>query len=159
MLTTILVDVPAHGSVVLNSNGSFTYTPVAGYIGPDSFTYRANDGVALSGLATVALTVTPPGTKFFVVDADRKATFQYAADGGSISNQNLDQRDSKPRGIASNKLGTIQWVVDLGGNVFVYDNTGNLLGQWTPQGRRKAGRHYGLGKRYLDCRSNIGPRL
>ncbi len=134
VLTTILVDVPAHGSVVLNSNGSFTYTPVAGYIGPDSFTYRANDGVALSGLATVALTVTPPGTKFFVVDADRKATFQYAGDGGSISNQNLDQRDSKPRGIASNKLGTIQWVVDLGGNVFVYDNTGNLLGQWTPQG-------------------------
>ena len=35
---------PAHGALTLNPNGSFTYTPAAGYWGPDSFTYVAADG-------------------------------------------------------------------------------------------------------------------
>ncbi|MBD2767134.1 Ig-like domain-containing protein [Hymenobacter sp. BT664] len=34
-----LISQPAHGTVVLNQNGSYTYTPVTGYLGPDSFTY------------------------------------------------------------------------------------------------------------------------
>ena len=34
------VTVPSHGTVLVNADGSFTYTPNAGYIGPDSFTYR-----------------------------------------------------------------------------------------------------------------------
>src|SRR5207253_3939863 len=57
-LTAVLVGGPAHGALTLNPNGSFTYTPAANYNGPDSFTYKANDGQALSNLATVSLTVT-----------------------------------------------------------------------------------------------------
>jgi VCBS repeat-containing protein len=56
-LTAVLVSDPAHGSLALSSNGSFTYTPAAGYTGPDSFTYQANDGIVLSNVATVSLTV------------------------------------------------------------------------------------------------------
>ncbi|MEA2371954.1 MAG: hypothetical protein QOH12_2348 [Solirubrobacteraceae bacterium] len=56
-LTAVLAAGPAHGSLTLNSNGSFTYTPTAGYSGPDSFTYKANDGFASSNVATVSLTV------------------------------------------------------------------------------------------------------
>jgi VCBS repeat-containing protein len=56
-LTAIVVTQPAHGSVTLNSNGSFVYTPTANYNGPDSFTYRANDGLLDSTVATVSLTV------------------------------------------------------------------------------------------------------
>jgi len=48
---------PAHGGLSLNVDGSFTYTPDAGYIGPDSFTYRATDGAAASQPATVTLTI------------------------------------------------------------------------------------------------------
>jgi VCBS repeat-containing protein len=58
-LSAVLVTGPAHGSLVLNANGSFTYTPVANYNGPDSFTYRANDGSLNSNVATVNITVTP----------------------------------------------------------------------------------------------------
>jgi ELWxxDGT repeat protein len=40
-----------------NADGSFTYTPNAGYVGPDSFTYQASDGFDPSNVATVSLTV------------------------------------------------------------------------------------------------------
>ena len=43
-LSAVLVSGPAHGSLTLNADGSFTYTPAANYNGPDSFTYKANDG-------------------------------------------------------------------------------------------------------------------
>jgi O-glycosyl hydrolase len=59
-LTAIKVSNPPHGSVVLNSDGSFEYTPDAGYMGSDSFTYKANDGTADSNVATVHITVTEP---------------------------------------------------------------------------------------------------
>ena len=44
--TAALVTSPAHGSVTLNANGSFTYTPKNGYIGVDTFTYRDVQGTA-----------------------------------------------------------------------------------------------------------------
>jgi VCBS repeat-containing protein len=34
---------PQHGTLVLNADGSFTYDPDAGYVGPDSFTYTINE--------------------------------------------------------------------------------------------------------------------
>ncbi len=49
---------PSHGSLTLNANGSFSYTPAANYNGPDSFTYKANDGDLDSNTVTVALTIT-----------------------------------------------------------------------------------------------------
>ncbi|WP_374158958.1 Ig-like domain-containing protein [Mycobacterium sp. G7A2] len=57
-LTATLVDGPTHGSLVLNNDGTFTYTPDANYAGTDSFTYTATDGTATSTAATVAITVT-----------------------------------------------------------------------------------------------------
>ena len=48
---------PSHGSLTLNANGSFTYTPDANYNGPDTFTYRASDATLTSNLATVTITV------------------------------------------------------------------------------------------------------
>ncbi|PYR74989.1 MAG: hypothetical protein DMF87_21515, partial [Acidobacteria bacterium] len=56
-LTAIKMANPAHGTVTVNANGSFTYTPTANYNGPDSFTYRANDGSLNSATVTVTLTV------------------------------------------------------------------------------------------------------
>jgi hypothetical protein len=58
-LSAVLVANAAHGTVNLGATGGFTYTPAAGYAGPDSFTYRASDGVASSNPVTVSITVTP----------------------------------------------------------------------------------------------------
>jgi VCBS repeat-containing protein len=48
---------PPHGSLVLNSSGSFTYTPDPNYSGTDSFTYQAFDGSAFD-TTTVTITIT-----------------------------------------------------------------------------------------------------
>lgn len=57
-LSASLVDDVQHGSLTLNSDGTFTYVPAADYNGSDTFTYVANDGSANSdATATVAITV------------------------------------------------------------------------------------------------------
>jgi len=58
-LTAVWVSDPSHGTLTLNFDGSFDYTPDSNYNGPDSFTYKANDGTADSGVATVNITVNP----------------------------------------------------------------------------------------------------
>src|SRR4051794_1371481 len=56
-LTATLVSAPSHGSVTLNADGSFAYTPAPHFAGSDSFTYQAFDGTANSNSATVSITV------------------------------------------------------------------------------------------------------
>ncbi|MEM7236899.1 MAG: Ig-like domain-containing protein, partial [Pseudomonadota bacterium] len=50
---------PSNGTLVDNSDGTLTYTPNAGYLGPDSFTYTVSDGSA-STTAVVTIGVIPP---------------------------------------------------------------------------------------------------
>jgi VCBS repeat-containing protein len=56
-LTFTRVNGPANGSLTLNSDGSFSYTPNSNYHGPDSFTFTASDGTNTSTPATVSITV------------------------------------------------------------------------------------------------------
>ena len=51
------VTLPQHGSVVVNADGTFTYTPGAGFVGQDSFTYRITDANGDVSTATVTVTV------------------------------------------------------------------------------------------------------
>src|ERR671922_211181 len=56
-LTYTKLSGPSHGALTLNANGTFTYTPDANYNGPDSFTFKANDGIVDSNVATFNITV------------------------------------------------------------------------------------------------------
>ena len=58
-LTAALVSGPSHGTLNLNADGSYTYTPSNNFFGSDSFTYKANDGGLVSNTATVNITVNP----------------------------------------------------------------------------------------------------
>ncbi len=84
-LTAVKVSDPAHGTLTLNSNGSFTYTPAANYNGTDSFTYRANDGQANSNTATVTITITavndPPVAVADTYSTNRNIVLNVAAPG------------------------------------------------------------------------------
>lgn len=59
-LTAVLVSGPSRGSLSLASDGSFSYIPNFAFVGLDSFSYEAYDGVAYSNVATVAIQVGQP---------------------------------------------------------------------------------------------------
>jgi len=112
-LTASVVDTPAHGTLALEADGSFTYTPEAEFSGEDSFTYQANDGLLDSGAATVTITVDEADDggndapvavdDAYSVDADSELTVEAAtgllandtdADGDSLAAQLEDLPDN-----------------------------------------------------------------
>jgi alpha-tubulin suppressor-like RCC1 family protein/sugar lactone lactonase YvrE len=56
-LTASVVTSATHGAVRVFSDGSFSYAPVFGFVGTDSFTFKANDGQSDSNVGTVVITV------------------------------------------------------------------------------------------------------
>ena len=57
-LSAALVDNVSNGTLALDSDGSFSYTPLDNFFGTVTFTYKASDGLAQSALATVSIDVT-----------------------------------------------------------------------------------------------------
>jgi hypothetical protein len=119
-LTAVLASAPFHGIVALNTNGSFTYTPNAGFSGTDSFTYRANDGQDNSSPATVTLNVTPltalgavdfreiaglnltAGNRWYGVQASRQGYFSVEAlFTGSTNNLQVTLYDASYNNLAT----------------------------------------------------------
>ncbi|TVS20550.1 MAG: tandem-95 repeat protein [Planctomycetaceae bacterium] len=84
-LTAHLVDGPNYGTLTLNANGSFVYTPLDYYNGPDWFTYKASDGQLESNVTTVTITVNAVNNPPVLVDnrattnQDQPLTFMGAA--------------------------------------------------------------------------------
>lgn len=58
-LSAVVVSGPAAGSLTLNVDGSFTYTPNPDSNGADTFTYKSMDGTGESAPALVTLNVSP----------------------------------------------------------------------------------------------------
>ncbi len=83
-LTAVLNVGPARGALVLKANGGFTYTPESGYSGPDSFTYRANDGALDSNITTVSITVTAVSTGSLV-----NGSFENGENGWTMTGNRL----------------------------------------------------------------------
>jgi uncharacterized delta-60 repeat protein len=59
-LTVAIATAPANGTAVANPNGTVTYTPNAGFIGTNTFTYSISDGQG--GVATASVNVTVSAT-------------------------------------------------------------------------------------------------
>jgi hypothetical protein len=91
-LSFVVVDGPQHGSLGALSGSKLTYTPAAGYSGPDSFTFKANDGALDSNVATVSITVRHVNHPPLAVD-DSVMTTQ-----GIVAQANVLANDSDPDG-------------------------------------------------------------
>ncbi|MGE0460120.1 MAG: Ig-like domain-containing protein [Vicinamibacterales bacterium] len=59
-MTAAIVGSPSNGSLAFNTDGSFTYTPNPGHLGPDVFVYRATNSIGTGNMARVDITVAPP---------------------------------------------------------------------------------------------------
>ena len=75
--------------MTLASNGTFTYTPDANFIGTDSFTYTVSDGTAITNVATVTLTVTPVNDAPVAVD-DAATTAEETRGHGNVLGNDTD---------------------------------------------------------------------
>jgi len=91
-LTTILINNVTNGTLGLNTNGSFNYTPNANWYGTDTFTYRAYDGLNESNNATVTITVQPVDDPPFVDDIPD----QFIVEGDSFTPIVLDNYVEDP---------------------------------------------------------------
>ncbi len=106
-LTATLAGQPSHGSVTLADDGSFTYMPVSGYSGTDTFTYQAEDGSALSNVATVTISVIAASeneTPVAVGDAysvDEDSFLTLAASAGVLANDSDPDGDALTAQVAS----------------------------------------------------------
>lgn len=89
-----LASQPSNGTVSLNGDGSFLYTPNNGFIGEDSFTYTVNDGQANSNPATVTIRTNPnPVCNDPVLDTPLNR-FQNSSLSGTFLFAGLDESQS-----------------------------------------------------------------
>ena len=131
-LTFSVATAPAHGTVVQNANGTFTYTPATDYSGNDTFTYTANDGHGgVSDPATVHIHVYGDG----------------GSGGGSwfdgIPNQTIPENTSVtvPISVTNMTIASVsatssnQWLLDSG-DITVNNNSGSYSLTLTPNAYR-----------------------
>ncbi|HOH20356.1 MAG TPA: ExeM/NucH family extracellular endonuclease, partial [Anaerolineaceae bacterium] len=80
-LTFEKVTDPTIGSVVVNADGTFTYTPNLNANGSDTFTFRVYDGALYSEAATVTITVNPINDAPVADDQDVETDEETPLDG------------------------------------------------------------------------------
>jgi VCBS repeat-containing protein len=83
---------PTHGTLALNPDGSFLYTPAANYNGPDSFTYKITDADGDSSTATAMITVNP-ADDFPEAVNDSYTTNEDTVLSGSVSANDIPSGD------------------------------------------------------------------
>lgn len=127
---TVLVgetSLPTYGSVTMNADGSFTYTPDQDYFGTDGFSYVAcgQDEVCDAGLVTVAVysrLVAADATIIFIEDdAGRDITAEILSNDGDQENTPLTiiaVHDADPDRVTFNsQTGTVRYDP---GDQFIY---------------------------------------
>ena len=129
-LTAALVANVTHGTLNLGTNGGFTYTPSNNYVGPDSFTYRASDGVSNSATATVSITVLATNTAPVAVNdgynVNEDTLLNVLVTGGVLTNDTDVDADTLTATIA---VTTTNGILSLNANgSFQYTPNTNFVG-------------------------------
>ncbi|QDU18781.1 tandem-95 repeat protein [Urbifossiella limnaea] len=154
-LTATVVAGPTSGTLTLNADGSFTYTPAPNFSGTDQFYYRASDGQAQGNVALVTLSVTPVNDvpvgnpDFLTTTEDTPLAIPYGAAAGAVTANDTDADDASSLltigAYTQPANGTLEPGVTFGGliyrpranwsgtDTFQYRpmDRGQLLGNWT----------------------------
>jgi large repetitive protein len=128
-LTAFVVTPPANGTLSLNGNGGFTFTPTTGFTGTTSFTYRASDGNSDSEATTVTISVGTNGVPVGVADsftATEDTTLTINAANGLLKNDTDPENNTLTAAINTQPTkGTISLASD---GSFVYTPSANANG-------------------------------
>jgi large repetitive protein len=124
LVTVAITESSTHGgTVTINSSGEFSYTPAAGYIGTDTFTYQVSDqNTPTAGLGTGTVTINVATPHVWYVNADA------GTDGDGTS--------AKPFNTLSHFAGG-GGVDGAGDTIFVYNATNHLTGGLTLESNEK----------------------
>jgi large repetitive protein len=129
-LTAVLVTDVSHGSLTLNSDGSFAYSPDPNYSGSDSFTYRANDGTESGNVATVTITVNAvndaPVAANDAYDTDEDTTLNVSAPGVLGNDSDVDGDSLEAALVSGVSHGSLMLNAD---GSFSYEPNGNFNGE------------------------------
>ena len=114
---------PAHGTAVVNTDNTITYTPASNYSGQDSFVYQIGDGHGGTAVASVNLNI-----------ADQAISASYVATALSTNDNRILEHDNNSKAFYFN--GTWWAVLPDGSNWSVHEFTGAVpdvgsLGGWT----------------------------
>ncbi|MFC6100210.1 Ig-like domain-containing protein [Olivibacter domesticus] len=127
-LTASLVTAPVNGTVVLNADGSFTYTPNANYNGLDSLIYQVCDNGIPSrcDTARVRFTINAINDAPVAVDDEIILTENTPARGNVLTNDNDPEGNALTASLVTAPVnGTV--VLNADGS-FTYTPTANLIG-------------------------------
>jgi hypothetical protein len=121
-LTVVGATDGANGSVVINGDGTVTYTPNEDFTGTDSFTYEVSDGT-VSSFSTVTVDVTKPAGQTFVLTSGTDAGPDFTGGEGDdtfLANQGtLNSSDNLDGGGAgSGDTDTLKLAVQSGASDF-----------------------------------------
>lgn len=128
-LTAVLASDPASGSLALNGDGSFSFSPNAGFAGTVSFAYRAYDGALYSNNATVSITVNASVNKPPIAKGDSATAAMRKATAYTPVVIRVLANDSDPDGSLDPATVSIAAAPDKGGTVAV--NAGGTV-SYTP---------------------------
>jgi VCBS repeat-containing protein len=83
---------PSNGTVLVNGDGSWTYTPAAGYTGTDSFTVTVSDGKGGTATATITIQVNEPPNQAPTIQAQdlQKTTLKNTSVSGAVVGTDTD---------------------------------------------------------------------
>ncbi len=118
-LTVTVATAPAHGTAVVNANGTVLFTPAAGYEGSDGFTYAINDHQGGIASASVSITIAGAGNVAPVVNAGPDQSVDFPATSASLSGSASDD------GLPGTGL-TTQWTKVSGPGTVTFGNAAAL---------------------------------
>lgn len=93
-LTYSLVSPPSHGTIVINSNGDFVYTPTSNYFGSDVAVFKVtNTNSDISNLASISITVNSindaPVTDSQSINTNKNQAINLTLESSDVEGSNL----------------------------------------------------------------------
>jgi VCBS repeat-containing protein len=119
----------AHGTVTMNTNGTYTYTPAANYNGNDVFTYKLCDCEGDCSNATVTITVNPVDDMPVAVNDVNTTNQNTAVNGNAAGNDTPSGDGGNNWALVGTNGGAVNGTVTMNANgTYTYTPNANYSG-------------------------------